>query len=247
MGITSFSQIQKFGFRNALPISFTIACLLIFSSHPSWANHPESYSTLSQAELLSSPTKAATSFFDILDNRFSSEIKNKFSDHITRYNFYFWEPISVHSNNKMLQYEATQDIKTTTQSALQTAFSKTINQIRWVLRLKDTMNQVTSTQVRIPKDFLFQGDTPKQNSLNGLSEENYFFIANLSLAEFPSLGIKLHTSNQHFETSLKYIPQNSIPFSVRMERTFTHNSKIGINYSWSNHQNNLYSTLLFNF
>ena len=243
----SFSKIQKFGFRNSLTISFTITYLLIFSSYPSWANHPDFYSTPSPPELSSSPSSPKIGFFNILDDRFSSEIKNKFSDHSTGYYYPFWEPDFKHNNNKTLQYEFDQNLKSTTQSALLAAFSKTITEIRWVLMLKDYVDQLTSTQVRISKDFSFQRLSLNQNSLNGSLEENSFFVGNFSLAKFPSLGIKLHTSNQLFETSLNYIPLNQFPFTVKMEHNLIYNSKIGFNFNWSNQENNLYTTLLFNF
>ena len=243
----SFSNIKNFGFRNSLTISFTIAYLLIFSSYPSWANHPDFYSTPSPPEFLSSPSNPKVGFFNILDDRFSSEIKNKFSDHSTGYHFDVWGPYFKHTNNKRLQNEYNQDLKYTTQSALQAAFSKTINEIRWVLMVKDYVDRLTSTQVRISKDFSFQGLSRNQNSLNGSLEENSLFVGNFSLADFPSLGIKLHTSNQLFETSLNYIPLNQFPFSVKMERIFIYNSNIGLNFNWSNQENNLYTTLLFNF
>jgi len=243
----SFSKIKNFGFRNSLTISFTIAYLLLFSSYPSWANHPDFYSTPSPPEFSFSPSSPKVGFFKTLDDRFSSEIKNKFSDHSTGYHFNFSEPDFKHNNNKTREYEYNQDLRSTTQSALQAAFLKTINEIRWVLMLKDYMDRITSTQIRISKDLSFQGFSQNQTSLDGSLEEDSFFVGNLSLAKFPSLGIKLHTSNQLFETSLNYIPLNQFPFTVKMEHNFIYNSKIGFNFNWSNQENNLYTTLLFNF
>ena len=247
MNYLSFSIIKNFGFRNSLIISFTITYLLIFSSFPSWANHQDFYNTPSPPEFLSSPSSAKTGFFHILDDRFSSEIKNKFSDPSTGYHYVFWKPDFKHHNNKTLQYAFNQDLKSTTQSALQAALSETINEIRWVLMLRDYMDQLTSIQVHISKDFSFQWLSQNQTSLIGSLEENSLFVGNLFLADFPFLGIKLHTSNQFFETRLDYIPLNQIPFSVKMERIFFQNSKIGLNYSWSPLENNLYTTLRFNF
>jgi len=183
-----------------------------------------------------------------MDHRLSHEILTFVSESPSNYYFnYTTDPSNRSHLSPVFNIERDRDLNIRALAAIQSTAIKTLNELHWVALAKGYLEGLTHARLTISNGVSFQG--PSLEKLNQDLNPNSppFLVSDFSLIQHPSPGLGVRTTHQFFETRLNYLPLSEFPLMVSFERPFIHKSKIGLNYRWSDRQNDLFTTFLIHF
>jgi hypothetical protein len=178
-----------------------------------------------------------------MDHRLSGEILYFVSELPSNYYSNFTtDPSNRSPLSPVFSLERDRELNLSAQAAIQSTVIKTLNDLHWVAIAKGYLEGLTHARLTISNGISFQG--PSLGKLNQDLNPNSppLLVSDFSLTQFPTPGLAIRTAHQLFETRLNYIPLNEFPLTVRVERSFILKSKIGLNFRWSEEQNDILTT-----